>query len=162
VPGQPIGSPHRLSQGSGHLLEHLVAHTMPETVVNLLEVVNIDHQAGQRDVVDSSKLSIRFEPFRFLPPVTQAGERVGLRCAHRLGPRPLQLDQPPHQPTGGGTGLRRQHRLRTQPNAAIARTLQQSAISVFASRKAERHHLLAPGLAKAPQRLPPGHEALGR
>jgi hypothetical protein len=78
---------------------------VPVGVIDLLEVVQIDHQAGQRGVgVAGHSCVLLTQPEFDVAPVGDAGQVVGQRERLGRGPGPFQVGQPVggiRRPRGG-------------------------------------------------------------
>ena len=80
-----VGGADGRAQVVGELGEHLVADRVPEDVVHLLEVVDVDHHHGDVLVRARGVSQLAAEALVEVAVVVEAGERVGLRLA--LEPR---------------------------------------------------------------------------
>jgi hypothetical protein len=69
----------------GQLREHLVADRVPEDVVDLLEVVDVDHHDGDVLVRRGGACELAAQALVEIAVVVEAGERVGLRLALEMG-----------------------------------------------------------------------------
>ena len=72
-----------LEQG-GELLEHPVAHQVPVGVVDLLEVVDVDHHAGEHRGVPGGAVHLLLQLLHQRAAVEAVGERIGLRQVPHL------------------------------------------------------------------------------
>ena len=73
-----------LTQAGRHLRQDLVTGRMPVPVVDLLEVVDVEQDEGQREALLLSLVQVVLEPLVEVPVVAEPCERVGERQAHRL------------------------------------------------------------------------------
>jgi hypothetical protein len=71
-----------LAQAGGHLGEHAVALRMPEAVVELLEIVDVEDADGQRHALLLGLRQVVLEPLVEVPVVAEPGEGVGERESH--------------------------------------------------------------------------------
>ena len=84
-PADDVGGADGRPQVVGEVREHLVADRVPVDVVDLLEVVDVDHHHGDVLVRARGVRELAAEPLVEVAVVVEAGERVGLRLA--LEPR---------------------------------------------------------------------------
>ncbi len=64
-------------------LERLVARQVAEAIVDLLEVVDVDHEAGQRLAGALGARQLLAQPVVEVAPVVPAGEEIGDAAAHQ-------------------------------------------------------------------------------
>ena len=89
----------------GELAQHRVPRRVPVRVVDLLEVVEVEHQDGQHPAEPAGPLHL---PAQRLPQVTvvpQAGQRVGERKPLRLLVDPYVVHRDPGLPGEGPQGV---------------------------------------------------------
>src|SRR5438309_832150 len=77
VPRANVGLAGAGDQDLGQFRQHRIAVQVPIRVVDLFEVVDVDHQERDRIVVAAGSLHLLQEPLREVPPVGQLGELVG-------------------------------------------------------------------------------------
>jgi hypothetical protein len=77
-PADDVARAHGRAQVVGELGEHLVAHGMPEDVVDLLEVVDVDHHDGDVLVRGRGERQLAPEALVEVTVVVEPRERVGL------------------------------------------------------------------------------------
>ena len=79
-------------------LERLVAGQVSEAIVDLLEVIDVDHEAGQRLAGAFGARQLLAQPVVEIAPVVPAGEEIGDAAAHqaRAIDRVFQADRHDH------------------------------------------------------------------
>jgi hypothetical protein len=82
------GIAHIGLQRPGHGTDHIVADAVPERVVHLLEVVDVDHHGGQRPIVALRDVEQPRRQVGEVPPVEHAGQSVGGGQLLYLGEQP--------------------------------------------------------------------------
>ena len=84
-PADDVGHADRRAQVVGELRQHVVADGVPEDVVDLLEVVDVDHHDRHVRVLGRGKRQLAPEALVEVAVVVETGERVGLRLALEPG-----------------------------------------------------------------------------
>ena len=105
-PAADIGGSHHALQLLRHQLERTVACAVPVAVVDLLQVVDVDHHHGDLAVVPLCKSHLALDCALELAAVGQSGEVVGARLAGELAgtverDRDLIRDRGHHQQLRG-------------------------------------------------------------
>ena len=96
-PRHEVHRTHRLDQQSRQLSQHVVAHQVTACVVDLLEMIEVDHQHGHGRLVTSGALHFGIEPHGQRPPIQDLRQRVrvGQHFEPRIvGPRGLDHLRP--------------------------------------------------------------------
>ena len=73
VAGRYIGRTHGQAYTPRKLLEHHIAHLMPVIVIHILEVVNVEHDAGEGLLVAFCLGNFEPQGFNKVPEVVQSG-----------------------------------------------------------------------------------------
>ena len=76
-PGNKIARPYAILRGSGEGLDHRVADGVAETVVDLLEAIEVEQDRRHRGAAPRSASDRRFTPFVKGATVPEAGQCVG-------------------------------------------------------------------------------------
>src|SRR5262249_27297801 len=84
VAADEIAFADRTQEPAADLLDHLVADQMPVHVVDLLEVVDVDHDRGQWAVARAGCREAEAGKLEETPPVVRPGQRVGPRQVPNL------------------------------------------------------------------------------
>ncbi len=79
VSSHDIVDSKRLAATVGDLYEDVVPGRMTEAVIDSLEMINIDHDCGQRRMVTPSTLHLRRNKFEDVTPIGDAGQCVRAR-----------------------------------------------------------------------------------
>ena len=99
---------HDALEAAGDLGQHLVAGVMPNRIVDVLEVVDVDEQHAETDRLAPRAVDLDFQPFVERHAIRQAGERIGHRQTCDAFLRNLlvcDIEHREHQPA-----LQRDHR----------------------------------------------------
>ena len=91
VAADDVRLPCQVLEQLGDVPQHLVADAMPVPVVDPLEVVDVDHDAGERVVVALRAAPLGFERGEEAAAVHAAGQRVGRRQRLELLVLPVDL-----------------------------------------------------------------------
>ena len=86
-----VAGPRRPSQGLGELDQGAVARGVPESIVELLEPIQVEHHDRQRPPAAGRALELAGEPTLELPAVCEPGQRVRAGSGAQLGQHPLHL-----------------------------------------------------------------------
>ena len=92
-PAGDVRGAHRALDAFGRNREDLVPGQMADPVVDLLEVVQVDHDQGERPVVAARAGDLALERLVEEPPVVHAGERVEVGQLSRLAKAAGILDR---------------------------------------------------------------------
>ncbi len=86
-PADDIGHAGRLGQDLGHVRERVIPRRMPVDVVDPLEVVDVEHEHGDRPATPARAPDLGAKPLVKVPMVEEARERVGLGLVLQPGAR---------------------------------------------------------------------------
>ncbi len=84
-PARRCGRGHLRQDRIGDALQHHVAVVVAETVVDVLELVDVDHHRGQRGADNGLALDDGAGEFEEGAPVGQIGQRIDVRLALEFG-----------------------------------------------------------------------------
>ena len=98
-PRDDVAGPRRPPQGIGELDQGAVAGGVPESIVELLEPIQVEHHDRQRPPAAGRALELAGEPTLELPAVREPGQGVGAGRGAQLGQHPLHLG-PQRRPSG--------------------------------------------------------------
>ncbi|MCJ2082672.1 hypothetical protein MKK49_15560 [Methylobacterium sp. J-090] len=76
VPHDPVGGSARLEEQAGDVLENEVADRMTIRVVDVLEVIEVDEQGGQRPLRPPCKCHLGSDHLVEIPAIEGAGQRI--------------------------------------------------------------------------------------
>ena len=85
VAERQVGLAQRDAHAVGERLEHVVARGVAVRVVDLLELVHVDHHERQRLAVPLGQRDLALQELLHRPAVVQAGQRVGHALLLGLG-----------------------------------------------------------------------------
>src|SRR5450759_148388 len=121
VAGDGIDAARGPSEEEGDFDEHLVAREMPERVVHILELVDVDHQDAEWRVVAARPLHFRAELREQGPAIEQLRERIG--AGQRLEPEIVGLRDLHHVRATHGVHGALDHGLREVDVSCVKRSL---------------------------------------
>src|SRR5690554_6244531 len=86
VPGGDIAAADLVADPPGDAAQDVVADEVAVTIVDRLEMIDVDHQARERRALAAAPRDLLVQPRLEVAPVAPAGQRVGQAALHEAGP----------------------------------------------------------------------------